>query len=89
LIDRSSIRCPAAVSAARSSTRTPEIRSNVSTLRPVRGQSTRGTRKSGSPTKFSASSEAAAASKRRSISNRTTSANICTTSTGFSRRSMG
>ena len=49
----------------------PVIRSSVSTVRPVRSQSTRGTRKSGSPAKFSASSEAAAASKRRSISNLT------------------
>ena len=44
------------------------MRSVVSTVRPVRSQSIRGTRKFGSPAKFSASSEAAAASKRRSIS---------------------
>ena len=64
-------------------------RSSVKTVRPVRSQSTRGTRKLGSPAKFSASSAAAAASKRRSISNLTTSASVCTTSTGFSRRSAG
>ena len=37
--------CPAAMSAARSSMRMPETRSAVSTRRPVRGQSMRGTRK--------------------------------------------
>ena len=46
-------------------------------------------RKFGSPAKFSASSAAAAASSRKSISNLTTSASVCTTSTGFSRRSRG
>src|SRR6266446_1355572 len=85
----SSTSCPAATSAARSSTRMPPMRSVVSTARPVRCQSIRGTRKLGSPAKFSANSEAAAASKRRSISSWTDCARVSTTSTGFSRRRVG
>ena len=46
----------------------PPTRSRVSTRRAVRCQSTRGTRKPASAAKFSASSDAAAASRRRSIS---------------------
>ena len=65
------------------------MRSVVSTVRPVRRQSTCGTRKVGSPVKFSASSDAAAASNRKSISSCTDSAKVITTSTGFSRRSAG
>ncbi len=46
----------------------PSIQSSVSTVRAVRSQSTAGTRKSGSLRVFSAISESAAASSRRSIS---------------------
>ena len=46
----------------------PSIHSMVSTSRPVRSQSTVGTRKPGSSLVFSPSSESAAASSRRSIS---------------------
>ncbi len=80
---------PAATSAARSSMGMPATRSRVSTSRLVRRQSTAGTRKSGSSPKFCRSSEAAAASKRRSISRRTVSASVSTTATGFNRRSAG
>src|SRR5947207_3422189 len=89
LRNKASTSCPAAISAARSSTRMPPMRSVVSTVRPVRSQSIRGTRKLVSPAKFSASSEAAAASKRRSISSCTDCASVSTTSTGFSRRKCG
>ena len=80
---------PAATSAARSSIRMPATRSVVSTPRPVRRQSTRGTRKPGSPAKFSASSDAAAASNRRSISISTDFSRVRAISTGFSRRRAG
>ena len=63
----SSIRCPAASIAARSSIRMPLIRSRVRTVRRVRSQSIRGTRKFGSPTKFSASSAAAASTRLRRL----------------------
>ena len=65
---QSSIRWPAAISAARSSMRIPSMRSRVKHAAAGARQSMRGTRKSGSPAKFSASSDAAAASNRKSIS---------------------
>ncbi len=80
---------PAAISAARSSEAIPLTRSSVSTRRAVRCQSTRGTRKPWSPAKFSASSEAAAASRRRSISSRVQSAKVSTTLIGLRRRKPG
>ena len=58
-------------SRARSESGTPSIHSSVSTSRAVRSQSTAGTRKSGSFLVFSAISESAAASNRRSISSAT------------------
>ena len=61
-------RGPRASSAARSESGVPSIHSSVSTSRAVRSQSTVGTRKSGSSLVFSAISESAAASSRRSIS---------------------
>ena len=57
-----------ASSAARSCSGVPSIHSSVSTSRAVRSQSTAGTRKSGSSLVFSAISDSAAASSRRSIS---------------------
>ena len=59
---------PAAASRATSAIGMPSIHSTVSTRRAVRFQSTSGTRKSASPLMFSAISEMAAASSRRSIS---------------------
>ena len=67
----------------------PRIRSSVSTRWLVRSQSTLGTLKASSPRKLSASSDAADASIRRSISIRTVSAKIWTTSPGRSRFSLG
>ena len=55
---------------ARSCSGVPSIHSSVSTSLPVRSQSTAGTRKSGSALVFSAISDSAAASSRRSISMR-------------------
>ena len=80
---------PASIRRSRWSTGMPWIRSRVSTRRPVRSQSTAGVRKVGSSAKFSASSRAAAASMRRSISSRVESAKVLTTSTGLSRRRSG
>ena len=62
---------PLASSVARSLSGVASIHSSVSTSRAVRSQSTAGTRKSGSSLVFSASSDSAAASSRRSISSRT------------------
>ena len=59
---------PLAASAARSLSGVPSIHSSVSTSRAVRSQSTAGTRKAGSSLVFSAISESAAASSRKSIS---------------------
>ena len=57
------------------------IHSSVSTSLVVRSQSTAGTRKSGSSLVFSAISESAAASRRKSISTVTERRNVSTTST--------
>ena len=62
------------------------IHSSVSTSLVVRSQSTAGTRKSGSSLVFSAISESAAASSRKSISIMTERRNVSTTSTSRSRR---
>ena len=59
---------PLASSLARSCSGVPSIQSSVSTSLAVRSQSTAGTRKSGSSLVFSAISDSAAASSRRSIS---------------------
>ena len=59
---------PLAVSASWSASGVPSIHSSVSTSRAVRSQSTAGMRKSASSLVFSAISEAAAASSRKSIS---------------------
>ena len=80
---------PAAIRASRSSEAMPLTRSRVRTRRAVRSQSTRGTRKPSSSAQFSASSEAAAASSRRSISIRVEAAMVCTTATGLSLRLLG
>ena len=61
---------PLASSVARSCSGVPSIHSSVSTSLAVRSQSTDGTRKSGSALVFSAISDSAAASSRRSISMR-------------------
>jgi hypothetical protein len=58
----------------------------VRTVFVVRDHSTRGTRNFGSSRLFSAISEMAAASRRKSISKRTDSASVSTTATGRSRR---
>ena len=67
---------------------TPSIHSIVSTSRVVRSQSIFGHAKLGSSARFSANSEAAAASRRKSISMRTERASVSTTSTRRSRRSL-
>ena len=67
----------------------PSTRSSVSTRRLVRRQSTSGTTKPSSSAKFWRSSDAAAASKRRSISIITLCANVRMTSTGRSLRQEG
>jgi hypothetical protein len=64
----------------------PSIHSIVSTLCVVRSQSTAGTRKSGSLRVFSAISESAAASSRRSISIATERDIVLMTSISRSRR---
>ncbi len=64
----------------------PSIHSVVSTRLEVRRQSTAGMRNPGSSLVFSAISDMAAASMRKSISRRTEWASVSTTSTGFSRR---
>ena len=76
---------PLASSAARSLSGVPSIHSSVSTSRAVRSQSTAGTRKSVSSRVFSAISESAAASSRKSISIATERASVATASTGRSR----
>ncbi len=80
---------PAAMIAARSSIGIPAMRSRVRTRRPVRDQSTAGTCRLGSAAKFSASSDAAAASILKSISWPTDSAKRETESTNRSRRRSG
>ena len=67
----------------------PSIQSMVTTSRPVRSQSTAGTRKPGSSRVFSASSESAAASSRMSISILVVWASASVISTGRSRRVAG
>ena len=74
-----------ASSAARSLSGVPSIHSSVSTSRAVRSQSTVGTRKSASSRVFSAISDSAAASSRKSISIATERASVATASTGRSR----
>ncbi len=64
----------------------PSIHSRVMTSRAQRSQSTLGTRKSSSPWVFSANSDAAAASSRKSISILTERARVSTTPTGLSLR---
>ena len=75
---------PFASSVARSESGVASIHSSVSTSRAVRSQSTAGTRKSGSSLVFSAISESAAASKRRSISIPIERRSVSTTSTSRS-----
>ena len=77
---------PLAASVARSLSGVPSIHSSVSTSRAVRSQSTVGTRKSRSSRVFSAISESAAASSRKSISSATERASVATTSTSRKRR---
>ena len=73
---------PAFSKAALSSGLQPLSLSNVNTRFVVVSQNIFGTLKSGSPLKFSASSDAAAASMRISISSAMVFANICTTFIG-------
>ena len=72
--------------AARSDSGVASIHSSVSTSLVVRSQSTAGTRKSGSSLVFSAISESAAASRRKSISTITERRSVSTTSMSRSRR---
>ena len=65
------------------------MRSSVRTRRAVRSQSTAGTLKVGSSRKLAASSDAAAASIRSSISRREVRAKVSTTSRGRRRFSLG
>ncbi len=67
----------------------PSIHSSVSTRRALRVQSTVGTRKPSSFLVFSAISEMAAASMRKSISMATDFANVSTTAIGRKRREGG
>ncbi len=67
----------------------PSIHSSVRTRRALRLQSTAGTRKPSSFFEFSAISEMAAASMRRSISMATDFASVSTTAWGRSRRDGG
>ncbi len=67
----------------------PSIHSMVRTSRVVRSQSISGARNSGSRIRFSANSDAAAASRRKSISMRTLRASVSTTSTRRRRRRLG
>jgi len=67
----------------------PSIHSVVSTARPVRFQSTVGTRKPGSAVVRSAISEAAAASSRMSSSIAMERARVSTMPMGFRRRESG
>ena len=78
--------CPAFSSAGMSERGIPSIHCMVNTSFDVRSQSTVGTRKSVSLALFSANSEAAAASSRKSISMRTERARVSTTSTMRRRR---
>ncbi len=80
---------PASTRASRSSEAIPLTRSRVSTRRAVRRQSTFGTRKPASSAQFSASSEAAAASRRRSISIWVERARVATDAIGRNRRNPG
>ena len=73
-------------SRARSDSGVASIHSSVSTSLLVRSQSTVGTRKSGSSLVFSAISESAAASRRKSISTVTVRRKVSTTSMSRSRR---
>ena len=77
---------PFATRRARSDSGVASIHSSVSTSLVVRSQSTGGTRKSGSSLVFSAISESAAASSRKSISTVTERRKVSTTSTSRSRR---
>ncbi len=77
---------PLASSLARSCSGVPSIQSSVSTSLAVRSQSTAGTRKSGSRLVFSAISDSAAASNRRSISIQTERRSVATVSIRRSRR---
>ena len=77
---------PLASSVARSYSGVPSIHSSVSTSLAVRSQSTAGTRKSGSALVFSAISDSAAASSRRSISSATERRKVSTVSISRSRR---
>ncbi len=77
---------PLASSVARSCSGVPSIHSRVSTSLAVRSQSTAGTRKSGSALVFSAISDSAAASSRRSISSATERRKVATVSIMRSRR---
>ena len=67
----------------------PSIHSGVSTRLEVRSQSTLGTRKRSAGAMFSAISEIAAASSRRSISSSVVRCRFSTTATGRSRREGG
>jgi hypothetical protein len=77
---------PAAATLAGSDSLMPSIHSTVSTRRAVRCQSTCGTRKSSSVAVFSAISEMAAPSSRKSISSSVEAFSVSTTATGFKRR---
>ena len=77
---------PAASSPARSLSAMPSTHSSVSTWWLVRSQSTEGTAKSGSSRVFSAISDSAAASSRRSISMATERDSVSTISIERSRR---
>ena len=77
---------PLATRRARSDSGVASIHSKVNTSLVVRSQSTAGTRKSGSSLVFSAISESAAASRRKSISTSTERRNVSTTSMSRNRR---
>ena len=82
-------RSPSGVRRSGSASGMPSIHSIVMTSRVVRSQSIAGARISGSSFEFSANSEAAAASRRKSISIRTERASVSTTWTRRRRRISG